>query len=166
MNMKTRTLPLDESAAVNHPAYGVAIIDAAYHFLSVVPYGIDGQSLLSTLTYGSAEDIRSEGIRLWGAVPDARDAAIRIDMLARHMLAMIPRTTTDDEDEAVVPPCCPLSEAIKEAGLTGVEKETIDAVNKIAGIKPGDKVEIVKIGKVDPEETMNILDVLRRLVID
>ena len=88
-------------------------------------------------------------------------------MLARHMLAMIPRTTTDDEDdgEAEVPPC-PLSKAIKEAGLTGVEQETIDAVNKIAGIKPGDKVEIVKIGKEEPDETMNIFDVLRRLVID
>lgn len=161
--MKTKTLPLNESDAVNHPAYGVAIIDAAAHFLSVVPYGIDGQSLLSTLTYGSSEDIRIEGIRLWDSVPDAREAARRIDTLARHMLAMIPVTTTDDEDD--VPPC-PLSKAIKEAGLTGVEQETIDAVNKIAGIKPGDKVEIVKIGKEEPDETMNIFDVLRRLVID
>lgn len=164
--MKTRTLPLNEAAAVNHPAYGVAIIDAASHFLSVVPYGIDGQSLLSTLTYGSAEDIRIEGIRLWDSVPDARDAARRIDTLARHMLAMIPITTTDDEDDEDDVPPCPLSEAIKEAGLTGVEQETIDAVNKIAGIKPGDKVEIVKIGKEEPDETMNIFDVLRRLVID
>jgi hypothetical protein len=147
---------------VEHPAYSAAVIEASAHFLSVVPYGIDGQSLLSTLSYGTAEDIRTEGIRLWDSVPNARDAARRIDMLARHMLAMVPTTPPVDEAEDDVPPC-PLSEAIKEAGLTGIEQETIDAVNKIAGIKPDSKVKIVKIGKPEPED---IYDVLRRLIID
>jgi hypothetical protein len=78
------------------------------------------------------------------------------------MLAMVPTTPPVDEAEDDVPPC-PLSEAIKEAGLTGIEQETIDAVNKIAGIKPDSKVKIVKIGKPEPED---IYDVLRRLIID
>ena len=162
MKPSPKTTPLPADVAVEHPAYSVAVIEAAAHFLSVVPYGIDGQSLLSTLSYGTAEDIRTEGIRLWDSVPNARDAARRIDMLARHMLAMIPATPPADEEDDV-PPSCPLSEAIKEAGLTGIEQETIDAISTIVGIKPDSKVKIVKVGEPEPDD---IYDVLRRLIID
>jgi hypothetical protein len=163
MKPSPKTTPLPADVAVEHPAYSVAVIEASAHFLSVVPYGIDGQSLLSTLSYGTAEDIRTEGIRLWDSVPDARDAARRIDMLARHMLAMVPATPPADEAEDDVPPSCPLSEAIKEAGLTGIEQETIDAISTIVGIKPDSKVRIVRDGEPSPDD---IYDVLRRLIID
>ena len=165
MKPSPKTTPLTADVAVEHPAYSVAVIEAAAHFLSVVPYGIDGQSLLSTLSYGTAEDIRTEGIRLWDSVPNARDAARRIDMLARHMLAMVPATPPADEEDDV-PPSCPLTAALNQAGFEGVfPAETIEAVKRLAGVKPDSKVEIVDL-EYDPlNDETTAWDLLRRISV-
>lgn len=60
---------------------------------------------------------------------------------------------------------CPLTEAIKEAGISGVEQETVDAIKAITGIKPDSKVKIVQIGKHLPDEGMDMYDLLRRLIV-
>ena len=60
---------------------------------------------------------------------------------------------------------CPLAEAIKEAGLVGIEQETIDAIKSITGIKPDSKVKIVQIGKATPDQEMDMYDLLRRLIV-
>jgi ribosomal protein S12 len=103
-----------------------------------VPEKLDGRKLLAALCFGSKADIAKVGIRLWDSIPDARDASRRIDVLARHMLAVEEHNAT----EAAA--CdCPLEAAIKASGLSMPPKEVLDAIREIAGIEGNSKVEVV-----------------------
>jgi len=129
--------PLSPSQATEHPRYSAAVTQAAAHFLSTVPEKLDGRKLLAALCFGSKADIAKVGIRLWDSIPDARDASRRIDILARHMLAVEEHNAT----EAAA--CdCPLEFAIKASGLSMPPKEVLDAIREIAAIKGNSKVEV------------------------
>jgi hypothetical protein len=144
--------PLKPGKAVEHSRYDGRILDAAAHFLTSVPPGFDGRKLLSVLSYGSKEDIASVGVRLWDNVPDARDAANRIDALARHMLAVedynVHAAAEKDKSPASVPlpkkaKPCPLVAAMTAAGLPIPPEEVLAAIREVAGIRPDSKVEVV-----------------------
>lgn len=131
--------PLSPSQAAEHPRYSAAITQAAAHFLSTVPEKLDGRRLLAILSFGSKEDIAKAGIRLWDSVPVARDASRRIDVLARHMLAVEEHNNSKD---AVTACDCPLEAAIMKSGIPMPPKEVLDAIREIAAIKGNSKVEI------------------------
>lgn len=128
--------PLKPSKAVNHPDYADRLRQAAAHFLSRVPDELGGRKIVSLLSFGSADDLKRAGIRLWDNVPDARDAATRIDALARHMLAV------EGYAAAKAQPC-PLETAIKEAGINMPPDHVLDAIREAAGIQPDSEVELI-----------------------
>lgn len=137
--MKTINIkPLKPSKAAEHPGYSAAILHAAAHFLSRVPQNIDGRGLLALLSYGSKAEMKSEGVLLWDAVPDARDAASRIDALARHMLAVEGFNAAHAEPPPVE---CPLEAALRKVGLE-FPPDVLETIRRMSGIKAGDKVEV------------------------
>ena len=119
--------PLDPAAAVEHPRYDSTLLQEAAGFLKVPP-GIEGRALVSLLYFGSAEEIKDACVTLKAGVT-ARDAAKRIDLLARYKLA--------------ITPTCPLTEAFKLAGIPVPPPDVLERMKRIVGVKPGDKVQIV-----------------------
>lgn len=120
--------PLDPAAAVEHPHYDSTLLQEAAGFLSKIPPGIEGRALVCLLYFGSAEEIKDACITLKDGVT-ARDAAKRIDLLARHKLA--------------ITPTCPLTEAFKRAGIPVPPPDVLERMKQVVGVKPGDKVQIV-----------------------
>lgn len=157
--------PLSPRKAVEHPNYDGALLQAAAHFVSEVPADIDGRGLVSLLSFGTAEQIKEAGVLLWDRVPHARDAANRIDALARHMLAINAYFTAKASEpsgaaggpapapapEAATPAPCPLTEAMKRAGVPLPPAEVIAAIKQATGLKPGDRVEVLT-GDLPPED--------------
>lgn len=151
MQTEPNIKPLSPRKAVEHPRYPDALLQAAAHFLSTVPADITGRKLISLLSFGSAEEIKRAGILLWDRIPHARDAANRIDTLARHMLA-IEDYRTAKAKPAPAPEPCALTEAIKRAGIPLPPPDVIERIKQVVGIKPGDEVQVTLDSATDPDD--------------
>ena len=151
MQTEPNIKPLSPRKAVEHPRYPDALLQAAAHFLSKVPTDITGRKLISVLSFGSAEEIKRAGIVLWASVPHARDAAHRIDALARHMLA-IEDYRAAKAKPAPAPEPCALTEAIKRAGIPLPPPDVIERIKQVVGIKPGDEVQVTLDSVIEPED--------------
>lgn len=136
--------PLPPRKAVEHPRYSAALLRAASCHLSKVPPDLDGCQIVSLLSFGSAAEIAAAGVLLWDKIPLARDAAHRIDVAARTALALEEFHAARAKAAAPAPEPCPLTEAIKAAGIPVPPPDVIAQIKRVVGIKPGDKIEVTR----------------------
>ena len=136
--------PLSPRKAVEHPRYSAALLRAAAEHLSKVPPDLRGRQIVSLLSFGSAADIAAAGVLLWDKLPLARDAAHRIDVAARTALALEEFHAARAKAAAPAPEPCPLTEAIKAAGIPVPPPDVLAHIKRVVGIKPGDKIEVTR----------------------
>lgn len=159
--------PLSPRKAVEHPRYSAALLKAAGDHLSKVPPDLCGRQIVSLLSFGSAADIAAAGVLLWDKLPLARDAAHRIDVAARTALALEEFHAARAKAAAPAPEPCPLTEAIKAAGIPVPPPDVLAHIKRVVGIKPGDKIEVTRTEPApaqDEDEDKSVVDQMGDMV--